>query len=201
MNGIGLSKERVTLKPNGQQSERVWHRAEQYLRRYVEARSAARLLHLEAGPFLTVSLVVLLLIAGLAYISTGRLLHVFCGLLAAYSIMDGLLVNTAIAYITRSPRNPLRSTLLTLFGFLNLALGMSVFHVIFRADFLPPLDFFRAIYLSLVTITTLGAGDIQPGDNLGRVLLAVEVLLGVYFLAGVLAVIIGWAPGGPKGSK
>jgi len=187
------------LKPNGQspspERERVWNGAERCLRDYVETRSAARLLHLEAGPFLTLSLIILLVIAGFAYVCAVRWVNVVCGLLAAYSVIDGLLVNTSVAYITRLPRNPLRSTLLTLFGFLNLALGMSVFHVIFRASFQPPLDFFRAIYLSLVTITTLGAGDIQPRDDLGRLLVTVEVLLGVYFLAVVVAVIIGWAPG------
>jgi len=172
----------------------VWQSAEQWLRGYVTRGSAARLLHLEAGPFLGFSLAALLTIEYLACVSTSQYIHLFCGLVAVYFVVDTLLVNTGIAFVTRSPRSSLRSVILVLFAFLNLVVAFSVFYAMFKTSFAPALNLFPAIYLSLVTRTTLGAADIKPGDDLGRTLFAVQVATGIYFLAVILAVVTNWAP-------
>lgn len=45
-----------------------------------------------------------------------------------------------------------------------------------------PLDFIQSIYFSIVTITTLGFGDISPKTDLAQITTASEVLLGVIFI-------------------
>jgi hypothetical protein len=176
--------------------DRVWQSGEQWLRGYVQRGSAAQLLHLEAGPFLGLALAALLATGYLVWASTSQCIQLLCGLLALYFVLDTLLVNTGIAFVTRSPRSFLRSVILTLFAFLDLVVAFSVFYVIFGTSFKPALNFSRAIYLSLVTITTLGAADIQPIDDLARTLSAVQVATGIYFLAVILAVVTNWAPRG-----
>ncbi len=49
------------------------------------------------------------------------------------------------------------------------------------ADFLwkTPLGFIESIYFSVVTITTLGYGDISPINDAGRILTGIEALLGI----------------------
>ncbi|WP_219079322.1 potassium channel family protein [Vibrio parahaemolyticus] len=47
-----------------------------------------------------------------------------------------------------------------------------------------------SIYFSIVTITTLGYGDILPVHWLSKILVIVEVLMGVMFLAVMIGLII-----------
>lgn len=42
-----------------------------------------------------------------------------------------------------------------------------------------PLGFIESIYFSVVTITTLGYGDISPSTDAGRILTGIEALLGI----------------------
>ncbi|MFP3904298.1 MAG: pentapeptide repeat-containing protein [Armatimonadota bacterium] len=43
--------------------------------------------------------------------------------------------------------------------------------------------FFRALYFSVVTFTSLGYGDLQPGPALGKALAAIEVVIGVFCMS------------------
>ncbi|MBI5043994.1 MAG: two pore domain potassium channel family protein [Nitrospirae bacterium] len=51
----------------------------------------------------------------------------------------------------------------------------------------------QSIYLSTVTITTLGYGDITPKTNLGKLLVSCEALIGIFQLAIVFGTIVGWS--------
>jgi voltage-gated potassium channel len=48
-----------------------------------------------------------------------------------------------------------------------------------------PISFSEAIHFSIVTISTVGYGDIVPASNLARVLASIEVICGVLLLFGV----------------
>jgi len=52
-------------------------------------------------------------------------------------------------------------------------------------------NFSAAIYFSFVTITTLGYGDISPAIPLARVLVVMEAIVGVFYMAILVASLIG----------
>jgi len=52
-------------------------------------------------------------------------------------------------------------------------------------------NFSAAIYFSFVTITTLGYGDISPVIPLARVLVVMEAIIGVFYMAILVASLIG----------
>lgn len=54
-----------------------------------------------------------------------------------------------------------------------------------------PDHFFRMLYFSASTITTLGIGDIQPVSTLARVLVTVEAVLGLIFVGLFLNALAG----------
>jgi hypothetical protein len=47
------------------------------------------------------------------------------------------------------------------------------------------------LYFSLITLTTVGYGDLVPGSDLSRILAAVEALLGQLYLVTVVALAVG----------
>lgn len=49
--------------------------------------------------------------------------------------------------------------------------------------------FFRAVYFSTVTFTSLGYGDLQPGPALGKALASIEVVIGVFCMSLFLVTI------------
>ena len=46
-----------------------------------------------------------------------------------------------------------------------------------------------ALYLSIVTFTTLGFGDVTPVGDLGRFLVALEVIIGYLMLGGLVSIV------------
>jgi len=52
-------------------------------------------------------------------------------------------------------------------------------------------NFSTATYFSFVTITTLGYGDILPVTPLARFLVTMEAIVGVFYMAIVVASLIG----------
>lgn len=52
-------------------------------------------------------------------------------------------------------------------------------------------SFTDATYLSYVTLTTLGYGDITPAEPISRVLVYLEAIVGVFYMAVVIASLIG----------
>ena len=52
-------------------------------------------------------------------------------------------------------------------------------------------NFATAVYFSFVTITTLGYGDISPVTPLARFLVFMEAIVGVFYMAILVASLIG----------
>jgi hypothetical protein len=188
-------------------AEQAWAPAVHFLEKYPERWSILRIIHLRETPALWVLVVVPLLFLGMAGLALTcpdtPWLQWGCGLLTLWIIVDNLFVNTSIAYVSRNPRSPFRSVILTMGAFANIALGFAVWYALQATSFTKPLTFVSAIYFSFVTIATVGYGDIAPNSALAQVTVVGEIMAGLYFLAVVLAVVTGWAPGpvDPRGAK
>jgi hypothetical protein len=124
------------------------------------------------------------------------LLFTFLGL------ADILLAHTTIAFVTRSPALPLRSSLLAFFAWIQVGVGYAAFLAWQGKNFTPSLETAsQAIYLSFVTMATLGYGDITPNKSepLALWLVIFELFIGLYFLTVIIAIIASWANRESKG--
>jgi voltage-gated potassium channel len=54
-----------------------------------------------------------------------------------------------------------------------------------------PVHFDRFVYFSLVTLTTLGFGDISPATSLAGVVVTLEAVAGVFYIAILVAALVG----------
>ena len=117
------------------------------------------------------------------------------GILAVAYIVDSLLVNTSITFVSRRPIHRLRSIQLSLLNVGNIALAFAVLYALAGKCFSRSLGFMDSVYLSFVTIATLGYGDIYPaGDcrRLGQITVIGELVTGFYFLAVVVTTVVSW---------
>jgi len=111
-------------------------------------------------------------------------------LIAVYYIVDSLLVNTWITFITRSPINPLRSIVLTLTNVVNIGVAFAVLHAAQDGAFSDRLTVVKVVYFSFATMMTIGYGDIVPTCNLARMTIVLQVLVGLYFLAAIVTTVV-----------
>jgi hypothetical protein len=119
-----------------------------------------------------------------------RLLNFIILILTIYLLLDILISNTSIAFVTMKPINTLRSFFLTLFAFSHVIVAYGILYKFFGDQFNSPMCNTQVIYFSTVTITTLGYGDYAPTGLVAQWLVVLQVLTGVFFLAGVIARII-----------
>lgn len=61
-----------------------------------------------------------------------------------------------------------------------------IIYYFFPSFWKDPLTFIQSLYFSIVTITTLGYGDISPQTELARIIVAIEALFGVVTIGSFL---------------
>lgn len=112
--------------------------------------------------------------------------------LTIYLLLDLLIVNTSIAFVTMQPISSLRSFLLTLFAFTHIIVVFSIFYKFYGDQFNTTMCDSHILYFSTITITTLGYGDFVPkkSGTMVQLLVIKEVLTGLFFVTGVLARVI-----------
>lgn len=149
-----------------------------------------------AGVYLLVRLMIVLLLCAALGLSYGTAWHwgvvslsYIVGLL---SLADLLFSSTSIAFVTRYPANPIRSAIFTLIGLITLSSIFALFFLGVPNDFAPCLDPISAIYFSLVTVATVGYGDIRPLDGLAQLMVFSELMVGAYFVMVIVAIITSW---------
>jgi hypothetical protein len=156
------------------------------------------LFHGRAGAYVAARLgIVLAVTAVLPWLSPARHLIVSCLAWAVciFLIADILLSHTSIAFISRFPAHPIRSVVFALVSLFTVAVSFAALYLTRSTDFSVPLTLVRAIYFSVVTMTTLGFGDIYPlcDATLVQLLVIAELLVGIYFVVVLLAVVASWA--------
>jgi len=175
-----------------------WRSIERILMTYSRF-SAVRLLHFKdhEGLYLAISSLVLIgLIALASWSVVPNWLSFLIALPAVYYVIDAVLANTVITFISQQPIHPLRSILLTLLNILNVGLSFAVFYASLRNAFTDSLSFIKSIYFSFATLATLGYGDIKPDGSSawsGQLVVVLELITGFFILACVLNVVISWA--------
>lgn len=119
---------------------------------------------------------------------------VFSDIVGLLFLADLLFSNTSIAFVTAYPANPIRSATFTLLGLITLSMIFALFFLGIPNHFTPCLNPVSAMYFSLVTMATVGYGDIRPLDNhgLAQLMVFLEVMLGAYFVMVIVAIITTW---------
>lgn len=112
-----------------------------------------------------------------------------------YIGLDILVANTVIVFLTGGAVSPLRSAVLTLLGYFNVAQSFAAFWILLSRD--NPASVLdrvvTGVYQSVRTLATVGPSI--DALTLGQKMLAVlEMLTGVYFLVIIFAIYASWAP-------
>jgi hypothetical protein len=116
----------------------------------------------------------------------------------SYFLYDIVLLSTFATFVSRYPAHPLRSLTLNLSSFFQCACAYAIFYKIVGDMFSRTLTTVDSIYFSVVTIATVGYGDIAVSHSyehaeLVELLIISEIVVGLYMLAGLIAVVAGWA--------
>jgi hypothetical protein len=117
--------------------------------------------------------------------------------------LDTLVYNTTAAFISQKPRSGLRSVFFVLIAYVELVFAFALIFVAFGEGFKPQFrpnweGAVNATYFSIVTIATVGYGDFTPVWLTTKMLAALEIVVGLYFLAAIVANLITWGQGGSR---
>jgi hypothetical protein len=155
---------------------------------------------------LVIGIVAVVITVTVAFLASARTLAAVVG---ACSVV---LIGTAIAAIASTLLGRLIVDTTTVLGVLCIYLLFALFfgglHQFFGAFFTDYLNGVQGqptssdlLYFSVITLTTVGFGDITPADQVARAVTVVEALIGQLYLVSVVAgVVSGWRAPGHKGS-
>src|SRR5262249_32979949 len=122
---------------------------------------------------------------------------------ATFILYDILVVSTYATFVTRFPTHPLRTLILTISSLFQIAIVYAILYRLGSSSFNQNLSFVDALYFSIVTISTVGYGDIHPNNDAPAIKLLVisELVVGFSVVAGLFAIITGWANDRPRGNE
>jgi len=111
-----------------------------------------------------------------------------------WRFVDIFVTNISITFTSRFPANPIRSVLYSLVAYVQVALSFAFFYVALgKCHFSENVDPASTIFFSFTTIATVGYGDLKPKTAWALVLVILELVSGLFFVAIVLAQVAGWA--------
>lgn len=120
------------------------------------------------------------------------------GPLLLWRFVDIFFSNTSITFTSRFPANPLRSVVLSLAAFVQIVLSYAYLFCVLE-DFgvigpkaSRPSSVIDAVYFSFGTIATVGYGSLEPKNPVGQLVVASELVLGLYFVVIILAQVGAW---------
>jgi len=155
---------------------------------------------IEAGAYTLISTVFLLAVIPVwPLLSTlplciDWLLSVLLIAIAIWRFVDIFVTNISITFTSRFPANPIRSVLYSVVGYIQIALSFAFFYVVLgKGNFKSEVGAVASIFYSFGTIATVGYGDLSPVTDLARLLVVLELILGLFFVAIILGQVAGWA--------
>jgi len=174
-----------------------WRRVESFLRSYNKRWTPPEYLSFfrnrDGWFFLTRTVLFVCLVFLAAYYPHWPIL-LFAFALAAYLVLDALVINTAIAFVLGSPTNVLRSILRTFITYVDIALAFALGWL--WLDPGCPSDVkarvLKAFYQSLRTISTSGP-ELEHSSWSTQILVIAELSIGLYFVVVILAICVSWA--------
>ena len=114
-------------------------------------------------------------------------------IIATYLIADMFMLPTSIAFGGLPPMRPLRALVFLFFNYISICIAFGLLYItLCRSSFNIDPDLIDLAYFSFTTMTTLGIGDITPARHtlLVRFLVVSEVLIGLYFWAVLVGMVI-----------
>ncbi len=157
------------------------------------------LCNMQAGPYVIASTFLLclalpawewlMLVPGLS----GCILRVILFGLVCWRFVDLFVTNVSITFTSRFAANPVRSVVYSFAGYIQVALSFALVYVILgHPHFVKDADPISAVFFSFATIATVGYGDLMPVTTLARLVVAGELVLGLFFVAIIIAQVAGW---------
>jgi hypothetical protein len=116
--------------------------------------------------------------------------------IALYLIGDMFILPTSYAFGGIPLLRPLRALVFVFFNYISICIAFGLLYItLCRSSFNIDPDLIDLAYFSFTTMTALGLGDISPARHtiLVRFLVVSEVLIGLYFWAVLVGMIISWA--------
>jgi hypothetical protein len=155
-----------------------------------------------AGDYVAVRFVLLVALGvTLDLLHLSRLFSIAAAFLPVIAVVDILMSNTSVAFISRFPAHPIRTVVFTTVAWITLAVAFADLYVSMPEGFTPVthLSFVQALYFSVVTLATVGYGDIHPAVDATflQLLVIVEIVTGLYCLVVLFAVVTSWANAQP----
>lgn len=152
--------------------------------------------HYKIASFISEFYVILrFVLLSLMLIICSRLPIWFCYIITIYFLIDGLNYRLCIIFVDRYAKNwglrsLNRSLILLLINYCEIIIGFAILYLISGSvgfNFHQQITLrSEAIYFSVVTITTLGYGDIRPITSLGRWLSVSETLMGFILIVLII---------------
>ncbi|TMP43177.1 hypothetical protein CWB96_03475 [Pseudoalteromonas citrea] len=129
-----------------------------------------------------------LLFFEIPYLHVGLLIYSFIILLIYIRLVSGF--KEFMAYES----NPFDFVKVQFINFLNIitCFGLIYYflHKLDSSSFSLPLDLFDGVYFSLVTVSTLGYGEIHPVSKFAKAIAMFELLVGMWFFISVIPVAV-----------
>jgi hypothetical protein len=125
---------------------------------------------------------------------------IFC-LIGIFRVVDFILIHTYLSYTLKEPDHPLRSLFLTLANFLQVIISFGMFYILLEEDFilgsgLNHISVIHSIYLSTIVFSTLGYAQVYPSNDLAKLLVIINIIVGVVSVSVTLPVIVQWSGNG-----
>jgi hypothetical protein len=155
----------------------------------------------QAGFYLVISFLVILgalFLESELFKSQILLLKLAFGILTIWRFADIFFSGTSITFTSRSPANPLRSVIFSLVAFVQIVLCYAYFYcILYTVGAIGAVkehvfSVMEAVYFSFGTIATVGYGFLEPKNWFGQVIIASELVCGLYFVVIILAQVATW---------
>ncbi len=132
-----------------------------------------------------------------SYLSTQRYITTIILVYAAYRIFEIMVYHINIFLSLEGLQGFRRSVVLLFHNYIEVLFWFASFYRLLHYFFSKPFitrSLGGSLYFSIVTMTTLGYGDIEPINEIGRAIVSVQTLIGIFMAIFLLARFVSMLP-------